>query len=110
MHPLSTTLAQFQLYQVNIQPLPLPPVNIDNVTYIDTDNANYNGVPVTSRPINVIKQVSGNNNTWLDADAPPGLMVTICSKVYYKFNVTNTGNVTLSNITLTDNIYNLKRR
>ena len=63
---------------------------------------------MSSPSINVIKQISGDNTTWLDADVPPGLIVTIGSKVYFRFNVTNTGNVVLSNITLTDNTYNLK--
>ncbi len=80
----------------------------NNVVVSDTNNANYNGVPVTIVSINVVKQISGDNKTWLDADAPPGLIVTIGSNVYYKFNITNTGNVTLTNITLTDNTYCLK--
>jgi uncharacterized membrane protein len=81
----------------------------EDVPVSDTDNANYNGVdvPVLIPDINVIKQISGDNITWVDADTAPGLNITICSKVYYKFNVTNTGNVTLTNITLTDNTYKL---
>jgi hypothetical protein len=80
----------------------------DNVTYSDTNNANYNAVPVTTVSINIEKQISSDNITWYDANVPPGLNVTIGSNVYYKFNITNTGNVTLTNITLTDNTYCLK--
>ena len=50
---------------------------------------------------------SSDNISWIDADVPPGLTVIIGSKVYYRFNVTNTGTVTLTNITLTDNSYSL---
>ncbi len=80
----------------------------ENVTVNDTDNANYNAVPVIIVSIDVEKQISSDNITWIDAESPPGLNVTICSNVYYKFNITNTGNVTLTNITLTDNTYCLK--
>jgi hypothetical protein len=79
----------------------------NDVTYNDTNNANYNGVPISSPSIIVAKQISGDNTTWIDADVPPGLLVTIGTNVYYRFNITNTGNVALSNITLTDNTYNL---
>ena len=79
----------------------------DNITYSDTDNANYNGTPVSSPSISVVKQISVNNNTWVDANVPPGISVTAGSNVYFKFVVTNVGNVELSNITLTDNTYTL---
>ena len=79
----------------------------NNITYSDTNNANYNAVPVTIVAISVVKQISGDNSSWIDADVPPGLTVTIGSNVYYRFNVTNTGTVTLTNITLTDNSYTL---
>lgn len=79
----------------------------NNVTYNDTDNANYNAVPVTIVSINVEKQISSDNINWIDADVPPGLTVTVGSNVYYRFNVTNTGTVTLTNVTLTDNTYAL---
>ena len=61
--------------------------------------------------------------TWYDADFPPGLQVPVgrcdcCSSdctcdccntcdVYYKFVVTNVGNVTLNNISLVDSVYDV---
>ena len=79
----------------------------DSTVYSDTDNANYNGIPASTPSISVVKQISGNNNTWVDADLPPGISVVVGANVYYRFNVTNTGNVALSDITLTDNTYDL---
>ena len=79
----------------------------DSINYTYTDNANYNGIPESTPSISVAKQISGDNTTWVDADLPPGISVVVGANVYYRFNVTNTGNVALSNITLTDNIYDL---
>ena len=79
----------------------------DNVTYTDTNNANYNGIPEVTPSISLVKQISGDNTTWVDADLPPGISVVVGANVYYRFNVTNTGNAALSNITLTDNTYDL---
>ena len=57
--------------------------------------------------ISLVKQISGDNTTWVDADLPPGISVVVGANVYYRFNVTNTGNVALSNITLADNTYDV---
>ena len=45
--------------------------------------------------------------TWQDADLPPGPQTTSGSPVYFRFEVRNIGNVTLSNVTLGDNVYSL---
>ncbi len=79
----------------------------DGTTYDDTDNANYNGTPESLPSINVVKEISGNNATWIDANLPPGITVVIGANVYYRFTITNTGNATLENLTLTDNTYDL---
>ncbi len=79
----------------------------NSVNYTYTNNANYNGIPESTPSINVVKQISGDNSTWVDADLPPGIAVLIGANVFYRFTVTNTGNVELSNITLTDNTYDL---
>ena len=79
----------------------------NNITYSNTDNANYNGIPTPSPSISVVKSVSLDNITWVDANTPPGLTVTAGSNVYFRFEITNTGNVFLTNITLKDNTYKL---
>ena len=63
--------------------------------------------PAPGPAVIVSKQISSDNTTWVNADLPPGLIVTVGSNVYYRFNVTNIGNVPLSNITLADNTYDL---
>ena len=77
-----------------------------NTTVRDTDDANYY---VPSQPaIDVEKYVSVDNQaTWQDADTPPGPQATTGGSVYFRFEVTNVGNVPLSNVTLTDNVYTL---
>lgn len=78
-----------------------------NTKYSDTDDANYNGAQVTSPAITVIKFVSADNATWVDANTPPGLQLPVGGNVYYKYVVINVGNVVLSNLSLTDNLYSL---
>ncbi len=72
----------------------------------DADDANYNA---PARPaIDLEKEVSvDGQNTWQDADAPPGPAATVGSAVYFRFIVTNIGNVPLSNVVVTDNVYTL---
>jgi hypothetical protein len=72
----------------------------------DTDDANYNA---PSQPaIDVEKYVSVDSQaTWQDADSPPGPQTVVGGAVYFKFVVTNIGNVPLSNVTITDNVYTL---
>jgi uncharacterized repeat protein (TIGR01451 family) len=71
----------------------------------DTDPANYFGSALT---IDLIKYVSVNNQTsWDDANSPPGPSILVGKDVYFKFRIENTGNVTLTGITLTDTVYNL---
>ena len=54
--------------------------------------------------IDVEKYVSVDGQvTWEDADSAPGPAVLEGEGVYFKFVVTNTGNVQLSNISLSDN-------
>ena len=74
------------------------------ITVSDADNANYY---VTPQPaIDVEKYVSvDGQTTWQDADNPPGPQTTAGSPIYFRFVVTNIGNVTLTNVTLTDNVY-----
>jgi hypothetical protein len=48
-----------------------------------------------------------DNKTWFDADEQPGIEVFEGHEVYYKFVVTNIGNVVLENITLNDSNYSI---
>jgi len=74
-------------------------------TVQDTDPANY----FASAPaIDVEKLVSKDNVNFFDADnAASALNVSICGSVYFRYIVTNTGNVTLTDITLSDNMHNV---
>ncbi len=78
----------------------------ENDTVGDSDDANYYAPP---RPaIDLEKLVSvDNQTTWQDADAPPGPLTTAGHTVYFRFVITNVGNVPLSNVTLTDSVYDL---
>ncbi|MDQ1280443.1 MAG: hypothetical protein QG670_1706 [Thermoproteota archaeon] len=74
------------------------------VSYSASDSAYYNGtVPVTSPAIDVEKYVSvDGGKTWFDADTAPGKKILAGRSVYYKFVVTNVGNVKLTGISLSD--------
>jgi len=75
----------------------------DEETYSDEDPANYFGA---DPQIDVEKYVSDNETDWYDADtAFDALPVIESLDVYFKFVVTNTGNVTLTNIVLSDDVY-----
>ncbi len=72
-------------------------------TATDNDAANYYGANPT---IDVEKYV-WDGTTWQDADVAPGPTLLIGSNPQFRFIVTNTGNVTLSNISLTDSSFSL---
>jgi uncharacterized repeat protein (TIGR01451 family) len=58
--------------------------------------------------IDIEKYVSVDNKaTWDDADSPTGPSVTAGNPVYFKFIVTNTGNVALTNIAIDDDVFAL---
>ncbi|UNC91197.1 ice-binding family protein [Candidatus Contubernalis alkaliaceticus] len=80
----------------------------EGVTYGDTDAAHYWGYVSDAPAISVKKYVSvDGGDTWHDAQSAPGPSVEVGSEVLFKFVVTNTGNVTLTDITLSDNVYDL---
>jgi uncharacterized repeat protein (TIGR01451 family) len=57
--------------------------------------------------INVEKYVSiGGNASWVDADSAPGSDAQEGDTVYFRFVVTNNGNVPLTNVVLSDNSLN----
>jgi uncharacterized repeat protein (TIGR01451 family) len=77
-----------------------------NETGPDTDDAN---VPVAQRAsIDIEKYVSIDGGlTWDDADNPQGPVATSSADIQFKFVVSNTGNVTLTNATVTDSVFDL---
>ncbi|MBW6463253.1 MAG: TRAPPC13 family protein, partial [Firmicutes bacterium] len=82
----------------------------ESQTYSDTDKAYYTGVKteVSAPVITVKKYVSvDKGSNWLDANTAPGPSAWVDDEVWFKFVVTNTGNVTLTNLSLSDNEYSL---
>lgn len=74
------------------------------------DAADIPEVPVTPIPsILIQKYVSINGGaTWIDADTPPGpLLPPQTTPLLIRFVVLNNGQVTLSNIVVTDSVYGL---
>ncbi|MDX1450504.1 MAG: hypothetical protein R3246_15760, partial [Acidimicrobiia bacterium] len=76
-------------------------------TVTDSDRAHYL-VPIPQPDIDVEKFVSVDGKaTWLDADDPTGPETTQGADVFFRFEVTNTGEKTLNALTLTDTDFNL---
>jgi LPXTG-site transpeptidase (sortase) family protein len=73
--------------------------NYDGVSYGDKDKAHYFG---PAPDIDVEKRVLAGSS-WADADTAPGPYIGSGSDVLFQFVVTNTGNVTLSGVALSDN-------
>ncbi|MFY9182831.1 MAG: hypothetical protein WBJ45_14790 [Limnohabitans sp.] len=69
------------------------------------------GVTVVYQPIiDLTKYVSVDNGvTWDDANGPTGPLLSSASGIdpQFRFTVTNTGNITLGDVTLTDAVYDL---
>ncbi|MCP4104048.1 MAG: VWA domain-containing protein, partial [Desulfobacteraceae bacterium] len=66
----------------------------------DEDSANYYG---RSPAIDIEKEVSVDNRvTWHDADDPTGPEIEPGNEVYFRFTITNTGDIELTNLTLDD--------
>lgn len=74
--------------------------------FVDTE-----GVTVVYQPaIDLTKYVSVNNGaTWLDANSPTGPVLSSADGFgpQFKYTVTNTGNISLGEVTLTDAAYDL---
>ena len=64
----------------------------------------YGGYQIPDPSIDIEKYVSvDDGNTWQDADTPPGPEVLAGSEtVWFRFIVTNDGDVSLTNVTLSD--------
>ena len=74
---------------------------VDSNEDSETVNADQNPA------IDVEKSVKNGSGEWIDADIATGPYLNAGVNPQFKFVVTNTGNVTLSGLTLTDNIYSL---
>ncbi|MEK7344573.1 MAG: hypothetical protein AAB176_02670 [Pseudomonadota bacterium] len=79
-----------------------------NETPVFTD---AEGVTVVYQPdIDLTKYVSvDNGTTWIDANSPTGPLLSSGSGInpQFKYTVTNSGNITLADVTLTDAVYDL---
>ncbi len=75
-----------------------------NQTPPDTDTETIPVIYIVE--IDVEKSV-WDGTTWVDADTPPGPTLLTGNNPQFRFVVTNTGKVTLSNITLTDSDFSL---
>jgi LPXTG-site transpeptidase (sortase) family protein len=71
----------------------------DGTPYDDDDSAHYFGI---APEIDVEKSVY-DGSTWVDADSEPGPSIMSGSDVLFQFVVENTGNVALSDVSLSDN-------
>ena len=87
---------------------------LDNLATGDTDQTEEDtepaSVPLVYQPtIDLEKLVSVNGGTtYFDADSPTGpLAAENVPTIYFKFVVTNTGNVTLNDVEVSDNIFDL---
>lgn len=70
----------------------------------DTDDANFFGTAAAAIMIKKYVSVDGGT-TYDDADTPPGPTLVSPQVPMFKYVVTNTGNVTLTNVTVTDSVY-----
>jgi hypothetical protein len=69
-------------------------------SYADEDDVNYRGLALPS--IDVKEFISVDEQNWQDADTPTGSVVPVGADVWFKFVVTNKGNVTLADVGLGD--------
>lgn len=75
---------------------------VNGLEILDSDSANYFG---GDRPsIDLEKYISVDNATWQDADNAPGPEIEPDDEAYFRFVVTNDGNVPLSTIALSDDM------
>lgn len=75
------------------------------IQFTDSDTAYYFGADPS---IEIVKYVSVDGGaTWDDSNTPPGPLLPAGATPQFKFTVTNTGNVTLSDITVTDSVFGI---
>lgn len=80
----------------------------DGVTVTDQDSACFTGVPEQAPAIDVLKEVSVDGGlTFQDANNPPGPNLVSPTNPVFRFTVTNVGNQTLTNVTVTDSNFGI---
>jgi hypothetical protein len=66
------------------------------------------GPSCTEAAIRVVKFVSVDNRaTWVDAEIPTGPVVPVGTPVSFRYQITNNGDFTLENVTLTDSDFDI---
>ncbi|MBZ0293234.1 MAG: hypothetical protein K8L99_11770, partial [Anaerolineae bacterium] len=65
------------------------------------------GASCSNALVDIEKYVSTDNATWQDADAAPGPDVEPGTPVSFRFVVSNIGEINLTNLALTDSVYDL---
>jgi hypothetical protein len=75
----------------------------------DSDPSHYLGKAADAPSIDVEKYISlvSNSGLWDDADDTPGPQAMAGDSVWFRFVIENTGNVALTSVTLTDNVFDL---
>lgn len=82
--------------------------DFEDITVSDDDPAHYVGVIEEVPSINIEKLVSvDEGETFVEADSPPGPTLPPNIDPVFRFIVTNTGNVTLTNIEVVDDVLGL---
>ncbi|HPP03103.1 MAG TPA: hypothetical protein PLX83_21190, partial [bacterium] len=74
----------------------------DNALVEASDSANYTGTEAKPE-IELYKRVSVDGVNWVDADSENDQLYICEGQIYFKWLVINTGNVTLTNVVVTDN-------
>lgn len=79
---------------------------IATIALLPRSVGDYSTVRCQAAPsIHLDKYVSRDGVVWHSAQEAPGLLVPSGSQVYFKFVVTNTGNVPLSDVTVNDSVF-----
>ncbi|WP_166740150.1 DUF7507 domain-containing protein [Halalkalibacterium halodurans] len=80
--------------------------NYEGQTVTDSDQAYYFGQEQLNPSITIEKLVSVDNGaTFISANESPGPLLPEGVSPQFRFIVTNTGNVPLQNVIVTDNVY-----
>lgn len=72
-----------------------------------SDEDDHTAALAQNARIDVEKEVSIDGVTWYDADSAPGPLAFQGTTPQFRFMVQNTGNVTLTGVTLSDNVFDL---